>query len=197
MASHCWRPQVDVRHFLKAIGPPMASAIRMYHCPVTTLEACTVTFVISGSSPPKSLKTFTNTGHDERDQADQDHQREAQDDDRVGHRALDLAAQLVVLLELVGDPVQRGLEHAAGLTGAHHGDVERREDLRVLGERVGERQAGLDVLAHGADGVLELLVLELVLEHVERAQEGHARGDHGRQLARHDRQLGRLDAPEA
>src|SRR3954452_22364044 len=28
--SHCGRPIFDVRHFLKAIGPAMASAIRMY-----------------------------------------------------------------------------------------------------------------------------------------------------------------------
>ena len=53
---------MDVRHFLKAIGPPIAAAISRYHWPVTTLEACTVTLVISGSSPPKSAKTFTNTG---------------------------------------------------------------------------------------------------------------------------------------
>ena len=34
----------------------------MYHWPVTNLEALTVSFVIIGSSPPKSLNTFTNTG---------------------------------------------------------------------------------------------------------------------------------------
>ena len=34
----------------------------MYHWPVTNFDALTVTFVIIGSSPPKSLKTFTNTG---------------------------------------------------------------------------------------------------------------------------------------
>ena len=40
----------------------MATAIRRYHCPVTRLDICTVSRVISGSSPPKSAKTFTNTG---------------------------------------------------------------------------------------------------------------------------------------
>ena len=43
---------------------------------------------------------------------------------------------------------------------------------------------------------LEHLVLDLVLEHVERAQQGHARADHRRQLARHDRELGGLDPLE-
>ena len=112
-----------------------------------------MSFVISGSSPPKSAKTFTNTGTMKAIRPISTHQREREHHDRVRHRALDLAAQLVVLLELVGDPVQRGLEHAAGLTGAHHGDVQRREDLGVLGERVGEGEAGLDVLADGADGL--------------------------------------------
>ena len=42
--------------------PPTATAIRMYHCPVTRLESATVNLVIAGSSPPKSLNTPTNTG---------------------------------------------------------------------------------------------------------------------------------------
>ena len=110
-----------------------------------------MTLVIIGSSPPKSLKILTNTGTMKAIRPISTHEREGQHDDRVGHGALDLAAQAVVLLELVGDAVERLLEHAAGLAGAHHRDVERAEDLRVLGERVGEVEAGLDVLADGAD----------------------------------------------
>jgi hypothetical protein len=72
---------------------------------------------------------------------------EAHDDGRVDHRGLDLAAQGLVGLELVGGAQERVLEHAAGLAGARHGDEERVEDLGVALERVGERQAGLDVLA--------------------------------------------------
>ena len=34
----------------------------MYHWPVTNFDTLTVSLVIIGSSPPKSLKTFTNTG---------------------------------------------------------------------------------------------------------------------------------------
>ena len=41
---------------------PTAIAIRMYHCPVTASERPTVKRVISGSSPPKSSNTPTNTG---------------------------------------------------------------------------------------------------------------------------------------
>src|SRR3954447_23897466 len=60
--SHWGRPQLDLRHFLKAIGPPMAVAMSRYHWWVTRLEALTVILVIIGRSPPKSAKTFTKTG---------------------------------------------------------------------------------------------------------------------------------------
>jgi hypothetical protein len=128
-------------------------------------------------------------GDDERDHADQDEHREAEYDDRVGHRGLDLAAQRVVLLELVGDPLERLFEHAAGLTRADHRDVQRAEDLWVALQGVGEVQAGLDVLADPGDRLAQQLALDLLLEHVEGAQERHAGRDHRRQLARHHRQL--------
>ena len=115
---------------------------------------------------------------------------------RVDHRRLDLAAQRVLLLELVGDADQRLVEHAAGLAGAGHATNSGVEDLRVALERVGERQAGLDVLADRDDRLGEVLVLGLRLEHVERAQDRHARLDHRRQLAGHDRQVGRLELVE-
>src|SRR3712207_8522447 len=57
------------------------------------------------------------------------------------------------------------LQEAAGLAGAHHGDVEDAEDLRVALEGVGERAARLDVLAHVDERLLELLGLRLLLEH--------------------------------
>ena len=60
--SHCGRPQSDLRHFLKPTTTPTVTAIRMYHGPVTMSDMPTVSLVIIGSSPPKSLKTPTNTG---------------------------------------------------------------------------------------------------------------------------------------
>ena len=60
--SHCGRPLVEVRHFLNAIGRPIATAIRTYQRDVTACEAATVILVISGRSPPKSLNIFSKTG---------------------------------------------------------------------------------------------------------------------------------------
>ncbi len=104
----------------------------------------------------------------ERDQREHHDQREDPDHHRVGHRRAHLAAQRVRLLELVRDPHQRLLEHSRRLTGARHRDVELVEDVRVLLERVGERDSRLDVLPDLAEDLLQLLVLGLLLEHVER-----------------------------
>jgi len=73
-----------------------------------------------------------------------------------------LAAQRVVLLELVGHAAQRVLEDAARLAGRDHRHVELVEDVGVLGERVGERDAGLDVGAHHGQRLLELVALGLL-----------------------------------
>ena len=61
-ASHCGRPQEDFFHLRKPTMMATAPAIRKYHWPVTALESPTVKRVISGSSPPKSSNTPTNTG---------------------------------------------------------------------------------------------------------------------------------------
>ena len=191
--SHCGRPQLELRHFLKATGAADEDAGQQV--PVARHEVRHADGELGDHRQlaAELLEDPDEHGDDERDQREQHAEREHEHDGRVGHRGLDLAAQVVVLLELVGDPLERLLEHAAGLAGAHHGDVERVEDLRVLVERLGEGEAGLDVLADGAERLLELLVLDLLLEDVERPQERHARGDHGRQLAGHDRQLLGLD----
>jgi hypothetical protein len=63
----------------------------------------------------------------------------------------------------------------------------------VAREGVREKKPGLDVLAHLLEDFGELRVLDLLLEHVECPQQGHAGRHHGGQLAGHDRQIGGLD----
>jgi hypothetical protein len=133
------------------------------------LERATVHLVISRQVAAELVEDADEDGHEEGHERDEDDQREGHDDARVDHGRLDLPAQRVLLLELVGDAQQRLLEHAAGLAGAGHRHEERREDLGVALEGAAERQAGLDVLAHVGDDVGQQLVLGLGLEHVERA----------------------------
>ena len=116
------------------------------------------------------LEDLLEHGNEEGDQREQDAEREARDQGRVHHRRLHLAAQRVVLLELVGDPLERLLEDPSDLTGADHGDVELVEDVGVPAERVGQRDAGLDVHTHRGHGLAELVALRLLLEHVQRPQ---------------------------
>jgi hypothetical protein len=67
----------------------------------------------------------------------------------------------------------------------------------VLLHRLLERAAGLDVLADAVGGLLDLLVLGLLLERVQRAQHRHPGGDEGGELPREDRQLAHRDPLEA
>ena len=83
--------------------------------------------------------------------AGEDHEHEAEHGDRVGHGRLDLLAQLDLLLDGVGQLEQHRVEHAAGLAGSHHGDVEAVERLRVAGQRLREGRPLLDVGPHLVD----------------------------------------------
>ena len=70
---------------------------------------------------------------------------------RVDHRALDAALDLLLLLDLDRDAVEHGVEHAGGLAGLDHRDVEAAEHLRVRRHRLREQRARLDLLAHVVD----------------------------------------------
>ena len=103
------------------------------------------TRVGSGSVPPRSWYIPSNIGTTNRSIADTMSTTMPSDDDRVGHRRLDLAPQLHLLLERVGQAEHDLVEHAADLAGADHGEVDGREHLRVAGHRLRERQTLLDV----------------------------------------------------
>ena len=90
---------------------------------------------------------------------------------------------------MVGDADERRLEEAAGFARTDHRDVEDAEDLGMALEGVGQRAAGLDVLAHVDERRLELLGLGLLLEHPQGAQQRQAGRHHGGKLARHHHQV--------
>ena len=108
----------------------------MYHCRVTRCESHTVNLVIAGSSPPKSLKIFSNTGTRKATSATSTISAKLPISDRVDHRRLDLAAERGVLLELLRHAHQRPVEDSSGLPGLDHRHVEIVEDVRVLAQRL-------------------------------------------------------------
>ena len=72
-------------------------------------------------------------------------ERDDQDDDRVGHGGLDLAVELDLGLVVDRDGLERALEESTDLTRANQVEHQRREDVGLFRDRVGERHADLDV----------------------------------------------------
>ena len=73
--------------------------------------------------------------HEDRDEehehSAEDERRETQHHRRIDHRALDAAADRLLLLDLERDTVEHDVEDAGRLTGLDHRDIETGEHLRV------------------------------------------------------------------
>src|SRR5205814_8009498 len=82
----------------------------------------------------------------------------------------------------VGEADEHHVERARRLARPDHVDVERGEDLGVLGERVGERRSLVHLLPHDAEDALEARVLDLLDQRGERIDQGDARADEGGEL---------------
>jgi hypothetical protein len=79
------------------------------------------------------------------------------------------------------------------LTSANEVEHERREDVGLLGDSVGERCADFDVTSHRREGFRQLFVFGLLGNDCERAEQRESRGDHRRDLSTRDRQVLGLD----
>ena len=130
---------------------------------------------------------------DEQEHRGQDQHHQGDHDDRVGHRGLDLASELDLLLDLVGQRQEDVVEHTAGLAGLDHRDEQVVEGLRVLGQGARERRPLFDVGPRLHQDLLELLVVGLIREDRERPQDRQTRVDHRRELPAEDRDRLELD----
>jgi len=72
------------------------------------------------------MKTSTPVNHE---------QAEGDDDGRIRQRRLDLGAEVGVLLQVDGHPVERVVEEAARFAGVDHGDHQPWEHLVLLDHR--------------------------------------------------------------
>ena len=140
-------------------------------------------WVAHGRVRPKSSKIFSNFGmilimmNVRMADGDDD------DDDRVDHRADDLALEALGLLLEVGQALEDDFQRTAGLAGLDHVHVEPVERLGVLGHRLGEGGAGLDVLDDVDQRVLEHARLHLAFEDAQGPQDRQAGVLEGRELA--------------
>ena len=107
----------------------------------------------------------------------------AEDDHRIRHRALYLAAHVVIALVVVRKAAQHLDESARRLAGANHVRIERLERLRMVCARVGKRLAADDAVAEVlADIALCRVLLTLVGERLKRLAKSHAGFDQVRKL---------------
>ena len=117
---------------------------------------------------------------------------------RVDQRGDQRVAELLRLLEELGQAPQRGLEHAALLARPHHVDVEPREGARVvLGERVGQRAAAAHAAQHVAHDRAQARGRGQLGLDGERAIEGQARLEQGGELLGERDQIAAGDAAAA
>ena len=112
-----------------------------------------------------------------------------EDHRRVDHRALHLVLDLLRLFGKLGQTVQHDFQHAAGLAGLDHVDVEVVEHLRVGRERIRERAAAGDVLGDAVEAVHHRGGHLLLFQHLDTAHQGKARVHQRRELTRKGRQI--------
>ena len=131
--------------------------------------------------------------HDEQQHRAHDEDDEDAHCDGIRHRRFDLPPQRLLAFQRGREAGENLVEHPACLAGAHHRDVQRREDLRMLGDRLREGQPAFDVGAHGLDHGRKCLRLRLLGEDAERAQQRQAGADHRGELTRDDHDVAEVD----
>ena len=119
--------------------------------------------------------------HDARHQEQHERERGGDDDRGIGQRGADLLAQVRIALEQRREPLEHVVEDAAGLAGADHGDVQRRERARAAPQRRAERRPVLHVREHRTQRFAQRAVGRPLDRHVERVPHRHAGADQRRE----------------
>jgi hypothetical protein len=135
--------------------------------------------------------------HEPRDQEDYDADRRQQHDDGVGQRRADFAAQFHIFFEEACDALQRLFQHAADLARANQTDNQLAERFRVARHRAGEALARFDARGQVHQNLAQAGVVGLRLQHIQTANQRHARIQHRGELAGEDGEVAEFDTPVA
>ena len=151
--------------------------------------------VKAGRSAPKPLNRSSNCGNDEYQQNDGHDHRHHQHRRRIEQGLLDLLLDRLALLLVGGDLVEQALERAGLLARLDQVDEQIVEIQRMLGQRLVQRGAALDI---GLDVEYQLLHRAGFswpgADDLERLHQRNAGSQHGGELAAEDRDIFGLDA---
>jgi hypothetical protein len=96
--------------------------------------------------------------HEDRDD-DHRHRDGADHDERIAYGTLHPVVDILVVAQVLTEPRERIVERAGGFSDAHHADEQRREDLRVAGERGCEITPGLEAVKHVVQRIAQQCVV--------------------------------------
>jgi hypothetical protein len=119
------------------------------------------------------------------------------DDERITHRALDPVLDFLVLAQVFAQPQEGIVERTRRFTHPHHADEQRREDVRMPGERGGEIAARLQAVQHIVQSVAQQRIVRRLGESAQAAQQRQAGLGDRIHLSREQHQVGGRGAPGA
>jgi len=132
-----------------------------------------------------------HVGHDEGDQEEQDHAADEEHEQGVGEGRPDAPPEGLLLFAEVREPLEHEVQRAGGLPRPDHVQVERREDLGVMGQGLRKAAPLVDLLLDLGEDLLEVRVRGLRDQGRQRLHERQPGPQQGRQLPGHDRHLPR------
>ena len=142
--------------------------------------------VKAGRSAPKPLNSDSNSGITKISRIVVTMIGDDHDRGRVEQRLLDLLLDGLGLLLVGRHLVEQGVEGARVLADLDQVDVQVVEVQRVLGERLGQRRAALQVLLDRQDQLLHGGVVVAGADDLEGLHQRNARLQHGGELAAED-----------
>lgn len=138
----------------------------------TLCEIVISSFVVVGSSVPKSsedrFERRHDLDHDERQDTDGHHD----DHDWVNHGTLDFAFECFGAFLEVGQALQNGFQRTARFAGFDHVDVQPIEGFGRLGHGFGKRRAAFNLFAHIEQRILKSTRFALFAQDSQAAKNG-------------------------
>ncbi|SVK50540.1 Uncharacterised protein [Acinetobacter baumannii] len=134
-------------------------------------------------------KLFDHLRHHCRQQDSHHANRHRRQHHRVHQRLHDLVLHVLALFDIVSQPFQHRPQMAGNLTGRHHGAIETVKNLRILPQRLRQRESLQNALPHLSQRRLQAFFLRLPRHRHQRLFKRQRGGQQRRQLPGEQRQI--------